>query len=167
MYIHVLWSRFWLNMSLLGKCVCVPLWSFEMCHEKQVRNTVNEFAGKIIYYHKAYCSLEWPCWTSVWCIHWYFLTVNVRGPSYLGLGQYLGCWCLSSLRRQDISSHDIDFVEYVSPGLTWERILCTCAMSMWSNDIKCKYMFMFPLKKLARKGLIFHARPKLTRFKQL
>ena len=26
-------------------------------------------------------------------------------------------------------------------------------MSMWSNDIKCKYMFMFPLKNLARKGL--------------
>ena len=22
---------------------------------------------------------------------------------------------------------------------------------MWSNDIKCKYMFMFPLKNLARK----------------
>ena len=25
---------------------------------------------------------------------------------------------------------------------------------MWSNDIKYKYMFMFPLKNLARKGLI-------------
>ena len=25
---------------------------------------------------------------------------------------------------------------------------------MWSNDIKCKYMFMFPLKKLVRKDLI-------------
>ena len=25
---------------------------------------------------------------------------------------------------------------------------------MWRNDIKCKYMFMFPLKNLARKGLI-------------
>ena len=24
---------------------------------------------------------------------------------------------------------------------------------MWRNDIKCKYMFMFTLKKLARKGL--------------
>ena len=24
---------------------------------------------------------------------------------------------------------------------------------MWSNDIKCKYMFVFPLKNLARKGL--------------
>ena len=26
---------------------------------------------------------------------------------------------------------------------------------MWRNDIKCKYMFMFSLKNLARKGLIF------------
>ena len=25
---------------------------------------------------------------------------------------------------------------------------------MWSNDTKCKYMFMFPLKNLTRKGLI-------------
>ena len=27
-------------------------------------------------------------------------------------------------------------------------------MSVWRNDIKCKYMFMFPLKKLACKELI-------------
>ena len=66
------------------------------------------------------------------------------------LGQYHGCWCLGSLRRQDISSHDIN---YVGSGLTWGRILSTCAILMWSNDIKCKYMFMFPLKNLARKGL--------------
>ena len=26
-------------------------------------------------------------------------------------------------------------------------------MSMWRNDTKCKYMFMFPLKNLAHKGL--------------
>ena len=51
-----------------------------------------------------------------------------------------------SLHRRDISSHDIDYVEYVGPGLTWRRILSTCFISMWSNDIKCKYMFMFPLK---------------------
>ena len=53
----------------------------------------------------------------------------------------------------DISSHDIDYVECVGPVLTWGRILSTCVLSMWSNDIKCKYMFMFPLKNVARKGL--------------
>ena len=25
---------------------------------------------------------------------------------------------------------------------------------MWSNDMKCKYKFMFPRKNLARKGLL-------------
>ena len=69
------------------------------------------------------------------------------------LGQYHGCWCPGSLRRQDISSHNIDYVEYVSPGLTWERILSTCVISMWSNDIKCKYMFYVPSENLAHKGL--------------
>ena len=59
----------------------------------------------------------------------------------------------SSLRRQGISSHDIDYVEFVGPGLAWGRILSTCVISTWSNDIKCKYMFMFPLQNLARKEL--------------
>ena len=52
-----------------------------------------------------------------------------------------------------VSSHDIDYVEYAGPDLSWGRILSTCVISMWSNDIKCKYMFMFPLKNLAHKGL--------------
>ena len=47
------------------------------------------------------------------------------------------------------TSAAIDYVEYVGPGLTWGRILSTCVMSMWSNDIKCKYMFMFRLKKFS------------------
>ena len=52
-----------------------------------------------------------------------------------------------------ISCHDIDYVVYVAPGITRGRILRTGAISMWINDIKCKYMFMTPLKNLARKGL--------------
>ena len=82
------------------------------------------------------------------------LTLNVQGPSYLGLlGQHHGCWCPGSLRHQDISSHDIDCIEYLGPSLAPGRILSTCVISMWKNDTKCKYMFMFPLKNLARKGL--------------
>ena len=76
------------------------------------------------------------------CSDWRFLrgvlfltlTLNVQGRSYLG-------WTRSI-------SYDIDYVEYVGPGLTWGRILRTCVISMWSNDIKCKYMFMFHLKRL-------------------
>ena len=47
------------------------------------------------------------------------------------------------------SADDIHYIEYVGPGLTWGRILSTCVISMWSNDIKCKYMLMFPLKKIS------------------
>ena len=50
----------------------------------------------------------------------------------------------------DISSHDTDYVEYVGPGLTWGWILSTCVISARSNDPKRKYMFMFPLKNIAR-----------------
>ena len=64
------------------------------------------------------------------------------------LGQCHGCWCPGSLRRQDISSHDIDYIEYVGP-LTWRSVLRTCVKSMWRNDIKCKYEFMFPQKKIS------------------
>ena len=67
---------------------------------------------------------------------------------------YHGCWCPGSLRRQDISSHDIDSVEEVGSCLIWGRISTTCVISMWRNDTKCEYMFMFPLKNLARKGLM-------------
>ena len=30
---------------------------------------------------------------------------------FVYLGQYYGCWCHASLRRQDISNQDIDYVE--------------------------------------------------------
>ena len=69
------------------------------------------------------------------------------------LGQYHGCWCPSYLRRQDISSHDVDHVDYVGSCLIWGRISTTCVVSMWRNDIKCEYMFIFPLKNLACKGM--------------
>ena len=98
------------------------------------------------------------CWITINETVWHsfqgeidYLTLNVRDRVIsVKLGQYHGCWWPGSLRRQDISSHDIDYVEYVGPGLTWWRILSTCVISMWSNDIKCKYMFMFPLQNLAR-----------------
>ena len=67
-----------------------------------------------------------------------------------------GCWCPVSC-CQVISSHtcDIYCVDCrVSSFLIWGRISTTCVMSMWSNDIKCKYIyiFMFPLKNLAHKA---------------
>ena len=55
-----------------------------------------------------------------------------------------------------LAPYDIDYIEYVGPSLTWGSVLSTCVKSMWRNDIKCKYMFMFPQKNLARKGLRQH-----------
>ena len=82
------------------------------------------------------------------------VTLNVQGPSYLGLTRSISWllmpWLFTSLGHQQPW---YDYVEYVYPGLTWERISCTCVISMWRNDIKCKYMFMFTLKNLARKEL--------------
>ena len=85
---------------------------------------------------------------------WTMLILNVRGPSFLCLTRSIS-WLLMPwlLTSRDISNHDIDYVEYVSLGLTWGRILSTCAVSVWSYDIKCKYMFMFPLQNVACKGL--------------
>ena len=40
-------------------------------------------------------------------------------------------------------------VEYVGTGLTWGWILSTCVISMCSNDMKYKYKFMFPVKKIS------------------
>ena len=47
----------------------------------------------------------------------------------------------------------IGHIEYTDRSLTWGSVLSTSAKSMWRNDIKCKNMFMFPKKKIARKGL--------------
>ena len=38
-------------------------------------------------------------------------------------------------------------------SFSWGRIWSTCVMSMWSNDTKCKYMFMYLLKNSACKRL--------------
>ena len=41
------------------------------------------------------------------------------------LGQYHGCWCSGSWRRQSISSHGIDYVELRRPWLPRGRISCS------------------------------------------
>ena len=74
------------------------------------------------------------------------LTLNVRVPSYLGLTRSISWllmpWLLMSRAHQQ--PWYVEYVEYVGSGLTWGRILSICVISMWSNDIKCKYMFYFP-----------------------
>ena len=76
----------------------------------------------------------------------------MRGPSYLGLTRSISWllmpWLLTLPRHQQ------PWYWLCRIHRSWSylrkdfKYLC-----MWSNDIKCKYMFMFPLKNLARKGL--------------
>ena len=54
-----------------------------------------------------------------------------------------------TLRRQDTSSHDIDYVEWVGPCLISGMISTTCVISMQRNDVKCKYMFYVSSEKFS------------------
>ena len=82
--------------------------------------------------------------------------INVMGPSYFGftrsISRRLMPWLLTSPRHQQPCY--FVYVEYVGHCLTWGRILSTCVISIWKNDIICKYMFMLPLKKLAHKRIL-------------
>ena len=84
----------------------------------------------------------------------FLLTLNVRGPSYLGLTRSISWllmpWLLTSPGHQQ----------------PWYWLYRMCR-SMWRNDIKYKYTFMFPLKNLARKGLILVVYTEFTAFRWL
>ena len=83
-----------------------------------------------------------------------FLTLNVWGPSYLSLIRSISLLLMPWLLTSPGHQQPWYWLQYVGPGLTWGRILSTCVISKWSNDIKCKYMFMFLLQNLARKELM-------------
>ena len=68
--------------------------------------------------------------------------------------QYYGCRYTGSLRHQDISTHDINWVEYVRSCLTWWMISTICVMSVRLNDINHIYIsYMSLMKQIACKGL--------------
>ena len=88
---------------------------------------------------------------------WVCLTLNVRGPSYLGLTRSITWlfmpWLLTSPGHQQ-PWYRLCRICTSGSYLRKDFSLSTCVISMWSNDMKCKYMFMFPLENLARKGLM-------------
>ena len=77
-----------------------------------------------------------------------WLTLNVRGPIYLGLTRSIS-WLLTSPGHQQ----PWYWLCRICRSWSYLRILSTCFISMWSNDIKCKYVFRFPLQNLACKEL--------------
>ena len=82
------------------------------------------------------------------------LTLNVWGLSYLGLTRstswLLMPWLLVSPGHQQ----PWYWLYRMGRSLSCLRKISTsCDISMWKNDMKCKYIFLFPLKNLACKGL--------------
>ena len=80
------------------------------------------------------------------------MTLTVRGPSHLGLTSSISSllmpWLLPGHQQQWYWLCEIS-----KSGLIQGRISITFDISVWRNDIKCKLMFKFPLKNLARKEL--------------
>ena len=79
----------------------------------------------------------------------FILTLNVRGTSYLGFTRSIS-WLLMPWVLT-LPGHQQPW-HWLYRICSWGRSLSTCVISIWGNDIKCKCMFIFILKNLARKG---------------
>ena len=84
----------------------------------------------------------------------YVLTLSVREPSYLGLTRSISWllmpWLLTSPGHQQPWYWLYRIYRSFYYLRKCFKYLCQINAEEWH---KCKYMFMFPLKKLARKGL--------------
>ena len=83
------------------------------------------------------------------------LALNVRGPRYLGLTRSISWLLMHWLFTSP--GHQQPWYWLWKPCRSWSYLnkdfKYLCHISMWSNGIKCKYMFMFCLKNVARKEL--------------
>ena len=79
------------------------------------------------------------------------LTLNVRGLIYLGLTRSISWLLMPWLLTSPGHQQPWYWLWRICPGFTWGMILSTCVIWRWSNDMKCKYMFMFPLQNVACK----------------
>ena len=76
----------------------------------------------------------------------------------LGISWLLMPWILSSPGHQQPWYW---LYRICRSSLTWGSLLSTCIKSMWRDDLRYKYMFMFPQKSLACEGLrILSSSPK-------
>ena len=90
---------------------------------------------------------------SDWKVKHVILTLNVGGPSYLGLTGSIS-WLLMPWLLTSPGHHQPWYwLRRKGRFLSYLRKDFNCVVSMWRNDTQCQYMFMFPLKNLARKGL--------------
>ena len=101
------------SCSLWRHCngLCCWLWWNQTWTTQDCQVTTNQTISATCRYKKAYTLKN------------LIKTLNARGPSYIGLTTYRGCWWPNSLRRQDISTHHIDYVENVNTSLCfpWKK----------------------------------------------
>ena len=82
------------------------------------------------------------------------LTLNVRGPSYLGLTRSISWLLMPWLLTSPGHQQPWYWLYTICRSFSYLRtIWSTCVISMWRNDTKCECTFMFSVKTLARKGL--------------
>ena len=111
-----------------------------------------------------------PSYYSEWWVwKWYFynychiwtqaslgldeLTLYVQGPSQLGLTRSISWLLMPWLLASPGHQQPWYWLCRISRSLSYSRRNFNCVLLVWRNDIKCKYMFTFSLKKIARKGL--------------
>ena len=96
-----------------------------------------------------------PVISQPFCWGFNVLTLNMWGPSYPDLTRSLSwllmSWLLASPGHQQPWYWLCKLGRSLS--FTWGRISITCAISVRRKHRNCKYMFMFLLKKIARKEL--------------
>ena len=89
-------------------------------------------------------------------VHRLILTLNVRGPSYLGLTRSISWLLMPCLLTSP--GHQQPWYWLCKIYKSWfytrkDFNYLWHVVSVWRNDIKCKCMFMFPLTTLACKVL--------------
>ena len=84
------------------------------------------------------------------------LTLNVWGSSYLGLSRSISWLLMPWLLTSPTHQQPWYWLHRICRSLSYLRknFKYLCHISMWRNDIECKYTFMFTLKNLAHKGLL-------------
>ena len=122
--VMMLWRDFWGNVMI---CLCkYHIWNID--HD-ELQTWWAETLLQVLPCKNTLCQMN--------------ALVNTRSISWL-----LMPWLLTSPGHQQ----PWYWLCRVCSCLIWGRISTTWVVSMWRNDTKCKYMFTFPLKNLARKA---------------
>ena len=98
---------------------------------------------------------DWAASRITLMFHKELLTLNMRGPSYLGLTRSISWLLMPWLLTLPGHQQPWYWLYRICRSFSFLgkdfKYMCQINVEEWQN---CKYMFMFPLKKIACKGLI-------------